>query len=173
MFNSHFPLNNRVIKTYPTPGEIFIVCHLYTFRSTYSNSVYIVRLEEFKYNLIAVKFYLKNHRLSNDKYKILTAKKEAIKVLSTCLQIMLIHLKRYPKSSFIIKASRGLGELEENYSKRFIVYRKIVEQFFSSLNFQHLKSGEELSVYILLNKKNNELDLLTKFIEDNVKHLKD
>lgn len=37
---------------------------LYRFKSAKSKLVYIVRVEEYKYNIYAVKFYQKNHSLS-------------------------------------------------------------------------------------------------------------
>ena len=138
-------------------GTCILETHLYRFRSEKSKLVYIVRVERYKYDVYAVKFYLKNHRLSENKYRLLTYTYEPRRIINTCIKIMLSIFKENPNASFGFIGSNNLGE-NECGTKRYRVYSKLVATYFSDEYFHH-KENIGKSAYMLINKnalKNNK-----------------
>lgn len=122
---------------------------LYKFKSTKSNLVYIVRVEQYEYNIYAIKFYQKNHRLSPNKYRIMTNTFEPRRIINTCINIMLCIYEDNPKASFGFIGSNGFNETT-NCTKRYRVYSKIVATYFSDRFFFH-KENIDKSAYMLIN----------------------
>lgn len=122
---------------------------LYRFKSTKSNLVYIVRVEEYKYNIYAVKFYQKSHSLSKDKYRIMTNTNEPRRIINTCINIMLTIYQKNKKASFGFIGANGFDE-DISYTKRYRVYSKIIATYFSDKHFYH-KENIEKSAYMLIN----------------------
>ncbi len=122
---------------------------LYRFKSFKSKFVYIVRVEEYEYDIYAVKFYQKNHSLSKDKYRIMTNTNEPRRIINTCINIMLSIYQRNPKASFGFIGSNGIGE-DIYCTKRYRVYSKIIATYFSDRYFYH-KENIEKSAYMLIN----------------------
>lgn len=62
---------------------------LYRFKSSKSNLTYIVRVEIYPQHIYAVKFYLKNHSDSPNKYRLMTNTYEPRRIINTCINIMI------------------------------------------------------------------------------------
>lgn len=138
---------------------------LYRFKSTKSKLVYIVRVEEYKHNIYAVKFYQKNHSLSKDKYRIMTNTNEPRRIINTCINIMLSIYQNNPKASFGFIGANGFNE-DVCCTKRYRVYSRIIATYFSDKYFYH-KENIEKSAYMLINNiALTENPNLVKQIED-------
>lgn len=122
---------------------------LYRFKSTKSNLVYIVRVEEYEYNIYAVKFYPKSHSLSKNKYRIMTNTNEPRRIINTCVNIMLTVYQKNKKASFGFVGANGFDE-DTSYTKRYRVYSRIIATYFSDEHFYH-KENIEKSAYMLIN----------------------
>lgn len=122
---------------------------LYRFKSTKSNLVYIVRVEEYEYNIYAVKFYQKSHSLSKNKYRIMTNTNEPRRIINTCVNIMLTVYQKNEKASFGFVGANGFDE-DISYTKRYRVYSRIIATYFSDEHFYH-KENIEKSAYMLIN----------------------
>lgn len=122
---------------------------LYRFKSTKSKLVYIVRVEEYKYHVYAVKFYQKSHSLSKDKYRIMTNTNEPRRIINTCINIMLSIYQSNPKASFGFIGANGFDE-EICCTKRYRVYSRIIATYFSDKHFYH-KENIDKSAYMLIN----------------------
>lgn len=122
---------------------------LYRFKSTKSNLVYIVRVEEYEYNIYAVKFYQKSHSLSKNKYRIMTNTNEPRRIINTCVNIMLTVYQKNKKASFGFVGANGFDE-DTSYTKRYRVYSRIIATYFSDEHFYH-KENIEKSAYMLIN----------------------
>ena len=94
----------------------------------YSNLVYIVRVEEYKYDIYAVKFYQKSHSLSKNKYRIMTNTNEPRRIIYTCINIMLAIYKKNNRASF---GFIGVNGFNENVicTKRYRVYSRIIATY--------------------------------------------
>ena len=113
------------------------------------NLVYIVRVEQYEYNIYAVKFYQKSHRLSHNKYRIMTNTFEPRRIINTCINIMLSIYEEDPKASFGFIEANGFNE-DTKCTKRYRVYSRIVATYFSDRVFYH-KENIEKSAYMLIN----------------------
>lgn len=135
-------------------GLLYI--YLYRFKSSKSNLSYIVRVEHYEHSIFAVKFYQKSHRLSADKYRLLSNTNEPRRIINTCINVMLSVYKSNPNASF---GFIGANCLEEQVSctKRYRVYSKMIATYFSDKYFYH-KENVDKSAYMLINNielKNN------------------
>ena len=123
---------------------------------------YIVAVEQYSYNTYAVKFHLFEHRRYKHKYSILSHQFECSRVLTTVGRIMIEVLKENPFASFAFIGS-PLPKEKPNNTKRFRVYSKVMRQVISTTQMEHYLSPNS-SCYIILNRHNEEPDLLNKVI---------
>lgn len=162
---SYYPYR-FVQNFYDSGGNGFLLYkQLYSFVSTRTHQTYWAWVEVYDQHFYAVKFHLKNHRLSPNKYQLMTGYGEARPVINTCIQIMVDVAQRDCRSSFGFVGANMIDEPENN-TKRFRVYRRFMATFFSDVQFEHLSYAEK-SAYILLRR--TELDanpeLLTELNE--------
>ena len=122
---------------------------------------YIVNVEQYNFDLFAIKFYLKSHRFSENKYKLLTGHKNPTRVIRTCVEIIRYFLRENPFASFGFIGENSIAENTQSNTKRFRVYRRVMENFFSPLVFWHFVDDEK-SLYLLLNRQKNESDIVEK-----------
>lgn len=73
---------------------------LYAFKSPKSHQWYWVWVEVYQHDFYAVKFHLKAHRHSDNKYNLLTGLNEARPVINTCIAIMQEIYNINPRASF-------------------------------------------------------------------------
>lgn len=164
MFNTVLPfryVNNSKIER---EGQR-VIEHKLTFSC--NNHKYIVNVEQYECDLFVVKFYLHSHRLSKNKYKLLTDLNNAGPVIRTCLDILLFFYHKNPYSSFLVVGESGIKESQVE-TKRFLIYKRIFESLFSSVVFWHYTYPEK-SAYMLLNKQQNKAILMR--IEDMVANI--
>lgn len=124
---------------------------IYTFRSTKSNLVYLVRVEHYRMDVYIIKFYLKSNRSSPHKYSLLTNTFEPRRILNTCVNILMDIYREDSGASFGFIGANLIGESEAN-TKRYRVYKKIVTTYFTDIYFHHHYNVEK-SAYILVNKR--------------------
>jgi hypothetical protein len=159
MFNTYYKFNyagNKMIST----GTFRYKEHKLTFNCK-NNQRYIVNVEEYDYYTFIIKFHLKSHSPSKNKYSLLTENYDAPAVIRTCIQIMLFFYKKNPYASFGFIGANGTDEVEKNNTKRYKLYKRIIENFFSPVNFYHYRYTEK-SAYLLLNKDYQEESLKEK-----------
>lgn len=123
---------------------------LYSFKSSKSNEIYWVWVECYDLHMYAVKFHLKRHRNSPNKYSVMTGLGEPRRIINTCVAIMLEIAKEDPRSSFGFIGSNMEGEGICN-TKRFRIYKILMLTYFSDRFFQH-KTNYEKSAYLLIRK---------------------
>jgi hypothetical protein len=144
-------------------GQYNVREHILTF-SCKKNNQYIVHVEEYPHFIYVIKFHLKSHRLSEKKYNLQTNLHDPLTVIGTCVEIMLYFYKLNPFASFAFIGANSLGEGSIKNTRRFKVYRRIMENAFSPFTFNHLIYENE-SAYVLLNKDNIEDNLFEKVEE--------
>lgn len=158
MFNSSYPFrycNHEKTKK----GQYHVLEHKLIFSCKKGNQ-YIVQVEQYPHHLYVIKFYLKQHRLSENKYSLLTNLHDPLQVIGTCIEILIYFYHKNPFASFAFIGANSLNEPVKN-TRRFKIYRKIMENSFSPLIFNHSVYEEE-SAYLLLNKDNAEDNVLEK-----------
>lgn len=148
-----------ICKRLAQPGESFAFLHIYSFRDI-KNIRYLVHVEEYEYNVLAIKFFPKHHTSSEKRFNIKTGHFDAARVIATCIEIMMDLYRKNPYSSFAFVGSNSIDETENN-TQRFRIYRKVMENFFSPIHFAHY-SFPPKSVYMMLNRDSSEANLPSK-----------
>jgi len=135
---------------------------LYKFKSTKSNLWYIVLVEQYKYNVFAVKFYPKKWANSPHKYQMLTNTYEPRKIINTCINVMMSLYEKCPNASFGFIGSNKINE-GHSETKRYKVYSTLIATYFSDKLFFH-KENKDKSAYLLINRKmlTNNLSLISE-----------
>lgn len=133
--------------------------YVFKFFSKKTKLFYIIRCEYHKYDFIALKFYAKMHRKSDNKYSKIINRGDIFNILKSCASVVPIMLNTYPNASFGLVGSRTIdlrARKIENYNnnQRFKLYRDLIPRFISSNRFIH-KSYEKASSYIIFNKTNH------------------
>lgn len=124
---------------------------LYHFKSAKSHLIYMVRVEVYDYDVYAVKFYLKKHSQSPNKYRLMAQTYEPRRIINTCINIMLQIFAENPNASFGFVGANGFDEPVAN-TKRYRVYSRIIATYFSEQYFYH-KENIGKSAYMLINKE--------------------
>ena len=143
-------------------NSIHIKTIVYSFK-TVNKHFYIVNIEKYKNEVFILKFHLKPHSDSENRYKFIANKAnteytfDVPAILNTCLNILLEIKSRNNLASFGFKGIAQDNEKEEN-TRRFRVYKLLTENKFSVNRFAHKVSVKD-STYLLLNKKNNVKNL--------------
>lgn len=154
MFDSHFPytyFNHRPPDPSPT-HEKFIKLHNCTFKDT-KNNKYIVPIEEYKHHLFVVSFYPKKFKNSPHRYSKLTGIGSPSKVINTCLMIIGDIFQKESNASFAFCGEPIPTEIGlQTPTKRFRIYKKIIQLFFSDTQFVHYEYPMG-NFYLLLNRK--------------------
>ena len=154
-YNYEFKVKNGKSK-----GAHMYTEHVYTFRA-FDRKVYIIEVEEYHDpHVYVLKFYLKAHRDSPNKYKLLTNTGDVSRKLATFRDLMYELYMSNPYSSFGFIGINSEGEELKN-TKRFRVYSRFMATFFSTTKFEH-HIFEDLSCYFLLNRDNSDPDILHK-----------
>ncbi len=154
----------RFVMNEPSHEDYLLCTSIYTFRSTKSNLVYLVRVEHYKMDIYIIKFYLKSNQNSPYKYNLLSNTFEPRRIINTCIHILLEIYQKDPNASFGFIGANRLGESEEN-TKRYRVYKKMVTTYFTDIHFHHHYNVDK-SAYILINKnKLKETPTLIREIE--------
>lgn len=163
MFDTHYSL--VYLGSFYSEDEN--VKRIFKYRFKTQKHTYIVDVEEYKQQIFILKFYLKNHRLSDNRYSFRTNERKAMRILGTCMKISLKIYEKYPLASFGFIGGNDIGEHKSN-NKRYRLYKKITENIFSPKKFYHYKDDKS-SMYIIFNKENTEIDQ-KQIIEEISKH---
>ena len=130
-------------------GDLSFRRYTFHFKSR-KNHTYLVYVDEFEaYHLCIIKFFLKAHQLSERKFQLMTKNNEAASLITTCLAIMWQFYKENPYRSFGFIGMNSEGE-EQERTKRFRIYSKVMARKFSPHEFKHLIYPRK-SAYLMLN----------------------
>lgn len=131
-------------------GELDKTVHLFTFRTTRNRQIIVEMHEHAAHPVVIVKFFDKAHRLSLNRFSLMSSSSEAPRIIRTAIQVMLDFHQQNPFLSFaFMGAPDANGNLDNN--KRFRVYKGVMQRLFSDLEFEHLQNPKR-SLYILLNR---------------------
>lgn len=133
---NHYPYHFVQRVNLPYSSDFLKYKLLYAFKSPKTHQWYWVWVEVYDSDFYAIKFHLKAHRDSPNKYSLLTGLNEARPVINTCIAIMLEIANVNERASFGFIGASMSTESESN-TKRFRLYRKFMATYFSEANFVH------------------------------------
>lgn len=132
-------------------GQMDVIEHSLTFFDKF-NEKYIVRVEEYReINVFVVKFYLARHKDKQNPYQALSKLNNPSRVIGTIIEIMVDFYNKNTNASFGFVGINLEGESKVN-TKRFRIYKKIMELFFPPNKFLHYSNPSQ-SAYLLLNRE--------------------
>ena len=131
-------------------GEPYFALHRFTFRCK-NNRRYAVLLEEYEHDFFSIKFYLQSLEHSANKYQMLTNLFDAPAVINTCLNIMVEVLTKNECASFGFTGAPLEKEAITRPTKRYRVYKRIMENLFSPEHFFHFQVPDS-NAYFLINR---------------------
>ncbi len=159
MFDTHFPyryINKQLTKI----DNRDIITYNYSFKG--KKKRYCVLIEQYDYQVYAVKYYLAEKKSCSKRYNLLSFQGEATRVITTVAMIIIELANDNPFASFCFVGSRLLTE-EKSNTKRFKLYSRILESKVSSVNFEH-KHSKKYSSYIMINRHNTDKNFLDKVV---------
>ena len=95
--------------------------YLYSFKSPKTHMRYIAEVEHYNLDLYAIKFYLKSHQNSKDKFTVLTNLHEARPVIYTCIAILIDIFHQNNKALLLLSV---LPLLKKSKEKKGIPVRR-------------------------------------------------
>jgi len=146
-------------------GSDHLFTYIYKFYSPHTKLNYILRAEYHKGDVFAVKFYCKKDKRSDFKYNKIINRGYALRILKTCLSLVIEILKDHPTANFAIYSSRSIDfsnpeklteGLEEN--QRYRIYKDYIKSRVGKKTFTHL-DYPSISSYILVNNCNEDIEL--------------
>lgn len=138
---------------------------LYHFKSEKSKLWYIVRVECYDKDAYAVKFYLKNHRLSPNKYQMLTNTYEPRRIIYSVMNVMLHIFSQNRQASFAFIGANSEGE-SESETKRYRVYCRIVANLLGNKEFEHYENKSKSAYALISRRQLNQYPHLVEEFED-------
>lgn len=144
-------------------GEPYFKVHRFTFRCK-KNHRYVILLEEYERDFFGIKFYLNAMAEAKNRFEVLTNSHDAPAIINTCLEVMRLKLKENPKASFGFTGAPLESEKSEadGPTKRFRVYKRIMENLFPPQRFAHYQL-ERSSIYLLINRNSGEPQKLAEW----------
>jgi hypothetical protein len=146
MFNSSYAFH-RVQNIKPIEGDYFLVKRKYSFKGK-DGIRYIVEAERYEHNLFAIKFSLNDHSFREDRFSVKTGRNDMMKIVGTCLEIMLTIKKEIPASSFAAIGASSEEEAENN-SQRFRIYRMMFGNEFNPVDYYHYQNTAKSTCMVL------------------------
>jgi hypothetical protein len=133
---------------------------------------YVIYADYHEQDFFAVKFYAKKDRRSSRKYSNIINKGDVANILITCAKSIPELLKIYPKASFGFIGARTIdvksGKVEGyKMNQRYRLYKYHIPQLIGDKTFLH-KSYPNTSAYILINRKNIDLNKTERLIKSNI-----
>lgn len=125
--------------------------HIYSFVGK-GRHTYLIRVEEYKHDFFGVKFHLKAHSDSINKYNLTTNFNDMTGCVSTCVAVMLEIAEDNQFASFGFIGANSNGEPKKN-TKRYRIYQLLMKSKFSPIDYSHHTNVSE-SIYLLLRKNN-------------------
>jgi hypothetical protein len=118
------------------------------------NKKYIIKVEEFDKKIFILKFFLKTHTMSDNRFNVLTGERDAFRIFSTCLNVLYyIKSEVETEASFGFIGARALGkEDNDENTQRFRIYSTKGKTFFNPDNYIHVQNIKN-STYLILDRR--------------------
>lgn len=146
----HYPV--QFIMRSKDPESLRII-DLWKFKSK-KNRWYIVEIEHFTEQFIAVKFYCKAMRHSPCRYSLMTNDNEPRTIVYSCLEVVRQYLCKNPMLSFGFVAAEDIEgkKRKDGVNRRFSFYRMVMVQYFGTRAYFHFNDTSH-RVYLMLSKR--------------------
>jgi len=132
---------------------------IYSFRT--ESYPYLVEVEQYPYNIYALKFYRRKHKGNKEKFNLMSNEYKCSRIVGTCFSIFMDIYKKNPLASFGFVGSHTIDKNKSIIeplaeTKRFRIYKQAVINYFGTETFTHF-SDPHNSVYLAISNKNKSV----------------
>ena len=146
MFDSSYSF--RFIQNVkPRLDDQFRVKRMYRFKGK-NGILYIVDVEEYNHKVFAVKFYPNSHAHNDDRFSIETGRHDMIRIVGTCVKIMLAIKEEVSNASFVAIGASSEGEEKKN-TQRFRIYDLLFRNIFGPVSYALYRNVERSTVFAI------------------------
>ncbi len=159
MFDDTYPIR-KVTVTRAFTGEFHKLVTRYSFDSR-AGERYLIDVTEYPDKFHTIDFFRKRFQYSRQKFTELTQEGDSSRILGTVVKHMakLLEDGKAQAVCFGFIGARMEGEPEGAVSKRFRVYRKMMEFLISPVTFEHLMD-EHIDAYVILKRSADRASVL-------------
>lgn len=128
---------------------------------------YLIEVEQYPYQIYVFKFYRRLHKKNKQRYNLLTNENKCSRIVATCFNIFLTIFEKNTLASFGFMGANTIDEARhiiepKSETRRFIVYRQAVQNYFGMETFSHFED-RETSIYLSISNRNKDvLDIAEK-----------
>ncbi|WP_020567070.1 hypothetical protein [Neolewinella persica] len=154
MFKETYPVSKVTVSS-ALSSDYHLRTTIYRFDAR-DDERYLIYLKEYPEKFHTVDFCRNKAKNSRHRFTELTSKRDAIRILSTVvgLMIRLLVAGRADAVCFGFIGARMREENDEASSKRFRVYRQIMLNLIDANEFHHLEAPKR-DAYLIINRKAN------------------
>jgi hypothetical protein len=132
---------------------------IYQFRT--ESYPYLIEVERYPYQIYVFKFYRRIHKNNKQKFNLMTNEGKCSRIVGTCFSIFLSIFEKNPMASFGFLGAHTIDEAKhtiesKNETKRFVVYRQAVQNYFGMETFTHFEN-KDTSIYLSISNKNKDV----------------
>lgn len=150
MFNTILPFRRVQRNRNPTAGrESWLWADIYKFfmHSPSSRRKYLVEIHAYENHLYTADFYAKVNNIN--RYRLRTNQQAAGKLGGTVLAILAEVLRQDPQACFGFIAAAMTNETSDANTKRFRLYKRMLELKINVLRFEVVTRPETSSIFVL------------------------
>jgi len=135
--------------------------HLTIYQFSTDRHPYLIEVERYPHQIYVFKFYKRIHKKNKQRFNLMTNEGKCSRIVATCFSIFLNIYDKNPLASFgflgahTIDKRRNIEE-PKSETRRFVVYRQAVQNYFGVETFTHF-SNPETSIYLAVSNKNKDV----------------
>lgn len=135
--------------------------HLTIYQFNTDKYPYLIEVERYPYHIYVFKFYRRIHKNNKQKFNLMTNENRCSRIVGTCFSIFLTIFEKNPLASFGFLGAHTIDERKKiieskSETKRFVVYRQAVQNYFGMETFTHFEDSD-LSIYLSISNKNKDV----------------
>jgi hypothetical protein len=135
--------------------------HLTIYQFSTGYHPYLIEVEKYPHQIYVFKFYKRIHKKNKQRFNLMTNEGKCSRIVGTCFSIFMSIYEKNPLASFgflgahTIDQSKNIVEPKRE-TKRFIVYRQAVQNYFGMETFSHF-ADINTSIYLAVSNKNKNV----------------
>jgi len=135
--------------------------HLTIYQFNTEKYPYLIEVEKYPCQIYVFKFYRRIHKKNKQRFNLMSNEGKCSRIVGTCFSIFLTIYEKNPLASFGFLGAHTIDEKKnivepKNETKRFVVYRQAVQNYFGIETFTHF-SDNDTSIYLAVSNKNKDV----------------
>jgi hypothetical protein len=151
--------------------------HLIIYQFNTEKYPYLIEVERYPRQIYVFKFYRRLHKKNKQRFNLMTNEGRCSRIVGTCFNIFLSIYEKNPLASFGFLGANTIDIQKQiiepkNETRRFVVYRQAVQNYFGTTTFSHF-SNPENSIYLAISNKNKDISQIAETANTMIEQLLD